>query len=361
MAQLSMNQRVSQFKAYYQLANERKLLGFFLGSEFPLQRYPESVNLPSDRPLVPEDFNENGYASDCKRLFEAHEACGGDFIWGGSAFWGIPWLEAAIGLPIIADHATGSIHSQKTADVIKLISHLDPSVKNPWICKLVCFLQALKREGKGRWPVGITRMRGISDLLSALYGNQEFLFMMMEEPEEIKMVCKALTEYWISIARIQLDNIDIFYGGIGSFYYNLWTPPDTVWLQEDAASLLSPVLYNEFIQPCDAKIVEAFKGCIVHQHPAGFVPTDAYITMGMLAIELHVDDGGPRAKALHDWYMKILQHKPLLIWGKLTAEDMDWIFSKLPDKGVAIQVVVGSPEEAASLYDTYVVRQYGGG
>ena len=109
-----IEERVARFRRFYQRANERPLLGFFVGSDYPLRRYRASDALPSDRPLVPEDFTVGPYLDDCDRLFELHEACGGDFIWSASAFWGIPWLEAALGCPIFADHATGSIHAQRS-------------------------------------------------------------------------------------------------------------------------------------------------------------------------------------------------------------------------------------------------------
>ena len=108
-----IEERVARFRRFYQRANERPLLGFFVGSDYPLRRYRASEALPSDRPLAPEDFTVAPYLDDCDRLFDLHEACGGDFIWSASAFWGIPWLEAALGCPIFADHATGSIHAQR--------------------------------------------------------------------------------------------------------------------------------------------------------------------------------------------------------------------------------------------------------
>ena len=91
-----LEERVARFRSFYQRANERPLLGFFVGSEYPLRRYRASDSLPSDRPLAPEDFAVGPYLDDCERLFNLHEACGGDFIWSAGAFWGIPWLEAAL-------------------------------------------------------------------------------------------------------------------------------------------------------------------------------------------------------------------------------------------------------------------------
>ncbi len=86
--------RVANFKRFYTRCNDRPLLGFWLGSEYPCLRYQAARNLPEDRPLEPEDSPVEAYPADCERLFEEHERCGGDFIWSGGAFWGIPWGRA---------------------------------------------------------------------------------------------------------------------------------------------------------------------------------------------------------------------------------------------------------------------------
>ncbi|MCK6490885.1 MAG: hypothetical protein L6R48_21750 [Planctomycetes bacterium] len=106
--QTSISERVTRFQAFHRRANPRPLLGFFRGSEYPLFRYPFSARLPAGRPLQPEDFDVEAFAGDCERLFLEHEACGGEFIYAASAFWGIPWLEAALGCAIVADHGSGT-------------------------------------------------------------------------------------------------------------------------------------------------------------------------------------------------------------------------------------------------------------
>ena len=108
----SIAERVGGFRRFYARTNERPLLGFACGSEFPLFRYRASRSLPSDRAIQPEDINAVAYAADAARLFREHEDCGGDFIWSASAFWGVPWIEAALGCPVHADFATGSISSR---------------------------------------------------------------------------------------------------------------------------------------------------------------------------------------------------------------------------------------------------------
>lgn len=354
----SIQERVENFKLFYKKENSRPLFGFFYGSEYPLHRYNTAKSLPENKELTPEDFSVDTYLDDCERLFQEHEVCGGDFIWSASAFWGIPWIEAALGCSIYADHTTGSIHSEvpEGFDDAKSVSVFDKN--SPWIVKTKEFIDKMAKRSSGRWPIGTTRMRGISDLLSALYGGENFVYKMIEEPEEIQRVCEKLTDFWIQYGKFQLESIPLFYKGVGSFYYNMWAPNGTVWHQEDAAALLSPSLYDEYIRPCDEKIVKAFKGCIMHQHSTGFVPADAYIKMGMTALELHIDEGGSSAQELYQQHINILDKKPLLIWGDISEKDLDWIFTKLPHKGLAINTVVHSAEKAKMLWGKYMKKYF---
>jgi hypothetical protein len=350
----TIEQRVARFQQYYARRNDRPLFGFFASSEYPLHRYPASRRLPEHRRLTPDDFDIEPYLDDCDALFDLHEACGGAFIWTASAFWGIPWLEAALGCPLIADHATGSIRADAPArfsgpdDVPRFAPH------SPWMRLAVEFIERMARRSAGRWPIGTTRMRGIADLLSALYGPHQFIYAMMDEPDAVREVCRRLTDFWIAFGRLQLDHIPPYHGGVGSFYYNMWAPAGTVWHQEDAAALLSPGLYDAFIREHDDRIASSFSTCIMHQHPTTFLPVDAYLEMPFLALELHVDEGGPRAQELHATHMKILERKCLLIWGKLTDADLDGLFETLPAPGLAIMTMVDGPEHAARLWTRYV-------
>ncbi|MBN1557444.1 MAG: hypothetical protein JW951_04790 [Lentisphaerae bacterium] len=346
--------RVARWQAFYRRENEGPLLGYFTDSEFPLHRYRAAAGLPEDRALRPDDFTVEGYLDDADRLFAAHEACGGDAIWSASAFWGISWLEAALGCPIWADHAAGSIHAETPATFNGAASLPEFDPASPWMVTCAEFLEALSAHAAGRYPLATTRMRGIADLLSALYGGEAFLYAMLEQPDEVDAVCRKLTDFWIAFGKLQLARIPAFHGGVGSFYYHAWAPAGTVWHQEDAAALLSPDIYDTFIRPCDRRISESFGGCIMHMHPAGFYPVDACLDMPRLtAVELHIDRGGPSAEALCDTHRRILERKPLLIWGELSAADLDWIFGKLPSRGLAVLAAVRDPAEAAAIESRY--------
>ncbi|MFZ2656140.1 MAG: hypothetical protein WAX69_14510 [Victivallales bacterium] len=351
----TMDERVGLFKSFHCRNNTRPLLGFFRGSEYPLFRYPFSGSLPEGRPLRPDDFNVNAFADDCENLFNAHEECGGDFIFSASAFWGIPWLEAALGCPVFADHGTGSIYSEPPAD-FRPDAVPEFSSSAPWMRLMSEMLEALAEKSSGRFPLATTRMRGVADLLSALYGGDGFVFAMLDRPEEVKLLSGRLTDFFIQCGKMQLSLIPEFHGGIGSFYYHMWAPKGTVWHQEDAAALISPELYGEFIEPCDRKIVKSFEHVVIHQHSTGFVPTEKYIDMGMDVLEMHIDSGGPSAEELYDRHLSILKSRPLLIWGDIPEADMDWIFSRLPHAGLAVITVVENPEQSEKLWRKYVEK-----
>jgi hypothetical protein len=346
--------RVAQFREFYARHNPRPLSGFFLGSEYPLHRYPAARSLPGDRPLRPDDFDVAAYVADSAALAAAYEEAGGDFIWAATPFWGIPWLEAALGCPLIADHASGSIAAHAPAAFSGPGCVPDFSPGDPWARKLVEFLDALVAASNGRWPLATTRMRGVSDLLAVLYGPEQMVFAMLEKPEEVRRTAERLADLWLGWAKLQTDRIPSFHGGIGSFYYGMWAPPGTVWHQEDAAALLSPDLFAEFIAPCDRRIVGTVDSCIMHQHPVGYIPYREYLDMGFAALELHVDEGGPSAEELCSVHREILARSPLLIWGRLSEADLDWIFRELPPAGLAVQVEVDSAEQAAGIWRRYI-------
>jgi len=350
----TIEQRVENFKRYYAFENARPLVGFFMESEYPVDRYKASQTLPEDRPLKPEDFICNDYLPDCERLFNVHEAAGGDFIWSASPFWGIPWLEACLGCEIYTLAESGSLHAEKhkTFSLDPVVPKFDPS--EPWTKKAIEFIKLIAEHSNNRYPIATPRLRGIADLLAALYGNEMFIFKLMEDPDHIKKVCEDLTDYWIAFAKHLLKYIPLFHGGVGSFYYNMWAPADSIWHQEDATALLSPDLYRKFIEPCDYRIADSFAGCFMHMHPTDYYPYKELLNSDMTCLELHIDAGGPAAQQLFEVHKEILNKKPLLIWGQIQEKDLNWIFNNLPSPGLAVNIAVDNNKQAETIWQKYI-------
>jgi len=348
-------ERLDRMAQWWSRRNDRALFGFSLGAYFPLKRYPAGSRGLSG-PVHPEDIAVERFLDDTDRLFDLHEQAGGDLLFAAAPFFGVPWLEAALGCGVVADPVTGSMRSVPPPGFEAHPQVPDFCDSHPWVAKLLEFIPALEARSAGRYPVGVTLMRGISDLLSALYGGDKFVYRMMDAPDEVRGVVERLTEFWIQFGRRLLESLPLFYGGTGSFLYCLWSPGKHIWMQEDAAALLSPRLYEEFILPADRALAAAFPRTIVHLHPTRFIPVKQLLETELSAVELHIDRDGPRAETLLPHYQRVLACKPLYIWGDLTAEDLDFVFSALPAQGLAVGVIVESPEQARSLWEAYWPR-----
>ncbi|MGD0500836.1 MAG: hypothetical protein ABSC23_20675 [Bryobacteraceae bacterium] len=356
--QIPLSERLDRLGQWIERRNDRPLVGFTLESYYPLHRYRSGVRRIPNGLVHPEDVHVEDYLDDCDRLFEMHEAAGGDLVWTAAPFWGLPWVEASLGCGVVADHDIGSTRSTTPPAFARNPVVPEFSETNPWVAKMLAFIPPLVERSAGRYPVGPTLMRGIADLLSALYGGENFVLRMLDEPEEVRAVVKALTRYWIAFGRCLLGRLPLFHGGTGSFLYNLWCPGKTIWTQEDAAALLSPALYERFIYPADCEIACAFERTVMHLHPTRFIPVKQLMTAKTEVIELHIDRDGPRAEDLEKHYRVILAGKPLLIWGDLTDADLDFVLTQLPVQGLAVNIVAPSMVAAQQTWDcaTRLVR-----
>ena len=343
---IPLDERLQRLDGWLARSNERPLIGFSLGSYYPLHRYRRGAKSLPNGLVQPCDLMVSDYLDDSDELYELHERAGGDFVWSAAPFFGVPWVEASLGCGVLADHQAGSTRSVPPPGFAQQPAIPQFSEANPWVAKMLEFIPALAARSAGRYPVGVTLMRGISDLLSALYGAGEFVYRMMDAPDEVHGVVAELTEYWIAFGRCLLEHLPLFHGGTGSFLYNLWCPGKMIWLQEDAMALLSPSLYEEFIYPADCRIAAAFENTVMHLHPSRLIPSRQLAATGLAAIELHIDHDGPRASSLEEHYRTVLAAKPLFIWGDVTPADLDFILTRLPHQGLAVSIAVSSIEEA---------------
>lgn len=340
---IPLPERLERLARWFRCENERPLLGFSLGSYYPLKRYARAAAALPDGLIAPEDIRVSEFLEDTERLYVLHEQAGGDLLFSAAPFWGVPWVEAALGCGVRADRQAGSMRAVRPPAF-----HCIPSFseRGAWFAKMLEFIPALHAQSAGRYPVGLTLMRGVSDLLAAVYGAEDFVLRLHDDPAGMRSVIDALAEFWIEFARCLLRHLESFHGGTGAFLYGAWIPGETVWLQEDAVALLSPKLYREFILPADARIAAAFEHTAVHLHPTRFMPYRELIGAGVDVIEMHIDHDGPRAEALMPHYRAVLESRPLLVWGDVTEEDL-YVLRGLPHRGLAICAVVEGMEDAA--------------
>jgi hypothetical protein len=336
------------YAAYYKRENREPLVGFTVSTYYPLHRYRGAQSLP-DGLYTPSDLDISAYLDDYDRLYDLHAACPGDLVWAAAAFWGVPWMEAALGCQVEADHTTGSSRAYPQTET-RWPEVPEFSLANPWVARCLEMLDATAAHARGRFPLAVSLMRGVSDVLNALLGLERTILAMLDTPDRIHELAQRIADFWISFSYAQLDAVPPYDGGYGAFLYNLWAPGGCAWLQEDAAALLSPELYREFILPYDRQIAQAFDYCCVHMHPARYIPHEPLADTDVKALELHIDRGGPSARELLPIYRAILAHKPLLVWGDVSDCDLQVLLTELDPGGLAIQIAVDSPEQAQEIY-----------
>src|ERR1035438_341943 len=88
--QIPLSQRIDRLTRWLQRQNERPLVGFTLGSYYPLHRYRNGVRRIPNGAVHPEDIHVEAYLDETDDLFEMHAAAGGDLIWSAAPFWSLP-------------------------------------------------------------------------------------------------------------------------------------------------------------------------------------------------------------------------------------------------------------------------------
>ena len=345
-------EKLERYSSFYRMdLQDGPLLGCFLGTYYPLNRFQGARTLPEGA-VAPSDLDPEAFRSDYLRMHGQYAAAGGDALYSASLLWGIPWMEVLSGCTAFADHSTGSMRSVAPSPPCPAdIPYFSEST--PWVEKADQFLRMLASL-EVEMPVGTTLMRGFSDLLSALYGTPEFVYRLVDGGNDIREIIHRLADLWIAFANFQLDRIQPVDGGVGSYFYSMWLPGRGVWLQEDASALLSPELFEEFIMPAVRRVISAFDTVLMHLHPAGYIPVDQLVETDLTAIELHIDKGGPSAEELLPYYRTIQSKKPLVIWGDLTYNDLVFVRDNLDSRALSVIPVIEQPGEAAQVRELFV-------
>jgi len=219
-----------------------------------------------------------------------------------------------------------------------------------WIDKLVDFTTFLVRSVFPGYLATQTLMRGPGDLLSAIMGVENMCIGIYMFPQETRDILSKLTDVLIEAASTQLKAIPRFHGGYCN-PFGLWSPGISVRTQDDASVQLSPRQYEEFILPCEKRIIEPFDYTVRHVHSGCIRIVDMLLDLADLsAIEVTVDEFPyPRDwDALIPVLQKIQTRKPLIVSGVFTQDEFDRMAGALSPNGLLLdaeikQGLLGTP------------------
>ena len=323
---------------------DRPIGACWTGSRIPDDLYPAARSIPTGR-IRPSDVNVERFLPDYDRLYETHLAVRDDAFWVASPFFGIPWVEGAIGCPVF--------YSGETFWVEPIWPQWPEEIRLPledgqgWREKLLEFTEALVRRADGRYGVATTLMRGPSDLAAAVRGHEPMIYDLYDHAEQMEKLLDASAAAWIGVARDQLDRIPTIAGGYVSNFYRAWAPDRVVFTQEDASASFSPELFRSYLLPRDRKITSAFPYSIMHVHSPTVWPVDGWLGVESLScIEINYDNNGPRLPALLPLLKRIQEAKPLVIRGELKPEEITYIKRELSPRGLLLNLCAETVPEA---------------
>ena len=292
-------------------------------------------------PIVPDDL-------DLDRMLATwpapEEALDGDYIRERPPY-GLCWMEGLMGSSVRA--ASGSIWAEppgldwsRVADLRARISD-----ENPWYAKLREYYGRLSADTAGRVPLTQPLMRGSIDIVHSLCGSEELALAGHDHPGELDAALEIAADAFIAIGKLITESVPLWQGGRSNF--GMLCPGSVVRMQADHSALISPTEYAARFLPHERRISEAFDYTIFHLHSGNMHTLDALLSMPRLtAIEVCLDPW-PFAPRLRDLLPRIAEIQAagkslLLDGGPVSRDELDEALSRLPARGLAINVRIGS-------------------
>jgi hypothetical protein len=255
----------------------------------------------------------------------------------------VPWVEAILGTPIRATITGGSMRTRsfvahwdewERASIGPAPVHRD----DRWFDLLKHLTERLAERSGGRFAVVQPTMRGPSDLAEAVLGPELMCFSMYDAPQSLRRFLDEATNLFIEILHALLARIPKLAGGYVS-PFGIWAPGTVVRTQCDATAFLSAAHYVEWYLPYDIRICERVDYSIIHLHSCSLHTVDALLQgerPHAIQITLEAEPKGPSLETLLPVFCKILAAKPLLLEGRLSEQQVQWLQQQLPSDGLAV-------------------------
>jgi len=125
----------------------------------------------------------------------------------------------------------------------------------------------------------------------------------------------------------------------------MWAPGNTITPQNDAISLISPRLYQQFVKEVDTKVINAFPYSCYHMHSTEYRHVDSmleqpYLTSIEFSLEHH--NNGLAFEPSMVVARHILEQKPLVLVAP-DVESANRCLEELPASGLCLLLWTDQP------------------
>ncbi len=325
---------------------DRPLLGAWIGGYYPADQFPQGHHAWKVGQLLrPDDVRFDAFRDDYETLYRLHREAEDDFFYIGSAYWGIPWLEAILGC---------AVHVGETSCWAEMCSRdrRDFDLRgNAWLQCLVQFTQDLLQFGDGRFPVCAPLLRGPGDAACALCGPEAVAMALIDGELWVNELLVRCATVRMEVLKRLHDAIPAWLGthAVGGYACRLWAAHTVAYYQEDAAAVLNPTLFTNHLLPL-ARLTKSLADVrFIHLHSSCLYMVDALLADDTFwVIEVNVDHPGsspPLAQYLPALRRIQQAGRPLLLWGEIGPSDWDFLPTELSPTGLSVQPIIKLPED----------------
>jgi hypothetical protein len=327
---------------------DRPLFGSWLFGYYVHTNYPHMHEVLVPGPIQPDDIPIDRYLEDVDALNEAYLDLDDDIPFSTGAFYAVPWMEAIMGCNV---HYTGTnMYAEPCIESWDEYDWQVPKLENnPWFQKLLEILDGVITHSKGRYACGPTLMRGVADIASAMRGGSNLAMDTIDCPDHLRKLAEICSEVWIETGNAQLDLVPESENGymVGIAGLRVWMPEKGIWLQDDAVSVLSPKSYTDIYAPFVKQIASEFSMLAFHLHGNQLWPVDVLLDIEEIELlELNYDVGVCDLDEVIAGWKKIQAKKPCLAYADLRPEELDEVLDQLDPKGLSVQTLAETMEEA---------------
>lgn len=343
--------KIGGYKAFWNREPvKRPLVGFSLLGWFPFEEFAACRSWGPAEYLTAEMIRPEAFLDDHLRLLREGEILEDDVIRGACPGQvAIPWLPAMLGtkLRILPGNVLGEERRLPWAEALAV--RLDHD--NPWFRKYMDFVELLVKASNGRFPVSHSAELGPTDLHAVLRGHTASILDLTDEPEKSAALLWSLGGILRDFTVETWRRAPLFHGGYFDAQYSLWAPGPIIRMQEDASAVYSPALFRKFVQPVDRMLAEYFACNFVHLHSTSMFLLEAFLEIEEIrCFEVNNDALGPPVQEMVPYFRRIQTcGRPLLVRGSFTAEELRLLMDRLEPRGLFLNIMVRSLEEAERL------------
>lgn len=315
-----------------------------------------------ETPLIPPVNIETRWIDPAWRVQEAERQLGTTYF-GGEAF---PYFDTQIGpgslglfLGVTPEFADDTVWYEPciTDPDTHPPLRFDPGQR--WFLAHMAVIEAGIAACQGRYLVGMPDLIENVDTLAALRGTQPLLFDTIERPEWVKARVAEINQAYFATFDTIFARIQDPWGGNAFSAFKIWGPGKTAKVQCDAAAMISPDMFAEFVVPALAEQCSWLDYSMYHlDGTQAMIHLDHLLAIDSLnAIEWTPQAGRPQGgdPVWYDMYRRILDAGKSVQAIDVHPHEVIPMLDTLGSKGLFIMISTETEAEARALVEAVEV------